>query len=350
MTGWIPGEIITGNHLRPNDFCVYPSGGRVARCLSRGSRQRLAFLDDGDIVDLWPSQRVQRVIPGDRPPVMLGWVVVGETVLQDVPIEACCIVSHNGRWELGQAMGGLVRSYSRIEADRRSIRTLYPWDPKPTRILVLASAKAWLVVRPKVLKRNTVDVDWVHPLLRDLPKRHNKGKRGSAPVIEASNNESPAPATDVLAPPEPEKPRSPRRRVVVPPPPEIRLPEPQVPAGRQDLPWVKPRQVEPAPPSELPAGWREWFTLKRTTSDLRQETLLFETRVEAEGYRRRANSEQAILPLRGLLATEKTHDGLLRAYLPPRKDANKKYFKIPTNSTKARPRYNEDDDKDEDDD
>ena len=50
MTGWIPGEIITGNHLRPNDFCMYPSGGRVARCLSRGSRQRLAFLGDGDIV------------------------------------------------------------------------------------------------------------------------------------------------------------------------------------------------------------------------------------------------------------------------------------------------------------
>lgn len=350
MIGWIPGEIVTGNHLRANDFCVYPSGGRVARCLSRGSRQRLAFLDDGEIVDLWPSQRVQRVLPGERPPVMLGWVVVGEAILQDVPIEACCIVSHNGRWELGQAMGGLVRSHSRVEADRRSMRTLYPWDPKPTRILVLASAKAWLVVRPKLLKRKTVDVNWVHPLLRDLPKRHNKKQRGSGPMIEVSNNEGTASPAEVLVPPEPAKPRVLRQRIVAPPPPEIRLPEPEIPAGRQDLPWARLRRVEPVALPQISDGAREWFTLKRTTHDLRHETLLFETRAEAEVIRRRMNSEQAILPLRGLLKTEKTHDGLLRAYLAPRRDAHRNYPKTSTKPAKARPRYNEDDDKDEDDD
>ncbi len=328
MIGWILTEATPANVLKLSGCCLHD--GRIYRCIRRAATITLADVETGAVRDVAGVDVITRAVPASVPGALLGHVSGKPITAEIAPAGVLVLIRTGWRWELARAEPTPFAFKGR---QMRNFRAVTPWQRSPTRFRVPIDAPCWLAVPVAEVALKHAKA---RPVARPRPSRarpvseHAPRKRAPAESQVVWGKSKPKPTTE--------------------PAPPAQLPEPPLPKGRQDLPWAEDRSRKQAPLPPLPEGWKEWFSLKRTTKDLRQETLLFETSAEAKVVRLQMRSEQDILLLRGIFATETTHDGLLRAYLAPRKDAHKNYPKTSTKPAKARPRYNEDDDKDEDDD
>ncbi len=298
---YTPTEKMPANLLKVGACCLHD--GAAYRCIRRASTIHLAHVETGIVREIAGTEPVTRAVPDARPGIILGHAPGERTTVGALPAGALVIVESAGRWELGRVSPAIL---TRRGWRGRNFRVATPWQRSPSRVCVCLDAPCWLAVKVADVPLEPVRVK-PEPVKRERPSR----ALGRAPWRD---------------PPKPK--REPARIVVARPPPIVDVPPPPPPA----------RIVPPTP-----EGATEWWTLHRTTKRGQQETLLFAERADADAYVRTRRLERVPTRLKGNIRTERTEDGLLRAYLPPPSFQGK-----PIPPKKARLPYKDDDDRDDD--